>query len=439
MVSPAFVDPACFNLLSTEDGASPSPSCVVFQRLTVNLVDLLLFVPSSIYAAHSLYNDDDVGSSSRTFSSTAVTTLLISNVGLLILDHMHFQYNAGLFSLLLLSLTVESTLASAVLYVLLITSKHLYLILGPVYVVKMFSGYCLPKRSFSLGKFLLLACTTVSAFVLPFVPLFGGEGRGSFDTLLQIKSRLFPFQRGLTHAYWAPNVWAIWAFTDKVMGKVLGGGREVDGGGSTGLVSDKQFSHLPNLGPLVPLLMTVTALLPLLPKLFKHPTKTTMIQCCACLSMSSFMLGYHVHEKAIMTPVLLSALLVFKIPEYNVMYPQFSLMAHISLCPLIPPGLGASILKYFLVFFHHILTTNLGGGARCWWGRDTVFWGGAIAVPFFGEVVHPLAFKGRMEFLPLMAFSVTGTLYNLYFWWKLHVTYFGSGIDEMVQRKKKDK
>lgn len=158
VVSPAFVDPTCFDLLSTEDGASPSPSCVVFQRLTVNLVDFLLFVPSAIYAAHSV---NEV-STMKAFSSTAVAALLISNAGLLILDHMHFQYNAGLFSLLLFSLTVESTLVSAVLYVLLITSKHLYLILGPLYVVKMFSGYCLPGRYFSLRRFFVLAVTTLS-------------------------------------------------------------------------------------------------------------------------------------------------------------------------------------------------------------------------------------------------------------------------------------
>lgn len=283
---------------------------------------------------------------------------------------------------------------------------------------------------------MLTIYSLITALVLPFVPLFGGD-EGILDTLFQIKSRLFPFQRGLTHAYWAPNVWAIWALVDKVLGKLLKGGREVDGGGSTGLVSDKQFSHLPNLGPLVPFLLTILALLPLLPKLFKQPTKTTMIQCCACFSMSSFMLGYHIHEKAIMTPILLSALLVFKRPEYAEMYPQFSLMAHISLCPLIPPGFGASTLKYFLIFFHNAFAKFLLSRGKGGWA-DSVFLVGGIAAPLFGEVIHPLAFKGRMEFLPLMAFSVIGTLYNLYFWCKLHELYFGGSLDEVKQRKKKE-
>lgn len=137
---------------------------------------------------------------------------------MLIIDHIHFQYNGFLYGILILSIVLarksSGLLASGMLFAALLCLKHIYLYLAPAYFVYLLRAYCLGPRSildirlFNCIK-LGLGISAVAALAFgPFVYL---------EQIPQVLSRLFPFSRGLCHAYWAPNVWAMYSFSDRVL------------------------------------------------------------------------------------------------------------------------------------------------------------------------------------------------------------------------------
>lgn len=129
-------------------------------------------------------------------------------------------------------------------------------------------GALLPTR------FLALANAVIGVFLVSLGP-FALMGQ-----LPQLLSRLFPFTRGLNHAYWAPNVWALVTAADRVLLKgespVLhlsidllavvvtqrfGADLTVNASGvastSRGLVGDTVFAVLPNVKPIHTFAITI--------------------------------------------------------------------------------------------------------------------------------------------------------------------------------------
>ena len=148
----------------------------------------------------------------------AASLSILFSPGLFIIDHIHFQYNGMLYGVLILSIVAarkqSSLLLSGVLFALLLCFKHIYLYLAPAYFVYLLRVYCLSPRSIyrvRVGNCLKLG----SALLLVFGAVFGPFVYwGQTEQLLK---RLFPFSRGLCHAYWAPNVWALYSFADRVL------------------------------------------------------------------------------------------------------------------------------------------------------------------------------------------------------------------------------
>ena len=77
-----------------------------------------------------------------------------------------------------------------------------------------------------------------------------------------------------------------------------------------GLVQDIEHSVLPQISPLTTAIMTLLAMLPALVKLWSCPANSSQfVRCLALCAWSSFLFGWHVHEKAILLVILPMTLL----------------------------------------------------------------------------------------------------------------------------------
>lgn len=105
-------------------------------------------------------------------------------------------------------------LLGGLLFAALLCFKHIYLYLAPAYFVYLLRAYCLGQRSWldirfrNSSKLAIGLCFVVGTALGPFL---------YWNQLGQLLTRLFPFSRGLCHAYWAPNIWAMYSFFDRIL------------------------------------------------------------------------------------------------------------------------------------------------------------------------------------------------------------------------------
>lgn len=119
-----------------------------------------------------------------------------------------------------------------------------------------------------------------------------------FPHLQAIKSRLFPWGRGLTHSYWAPNFWSLYNTLDVVLNFIIN--KQFKTEYTQGLVKVCNHSVLPNIHPAYTLLIVISCLGFL--AVFVAKSDKTMFCEVLCFSgLIFFMFSWHVHEKAIMT------------------------------------------------------------------------------------------------------------------------------------------
>lgn len=104
--------------------------------------------------------------------------LISCNVGLLMVDHVHFQYNGVLLGVLLASLAAlraGNVLAAGVLFAVLLNMKHLFLVLAPVYFVFILRGWVW-GRGWVL-RLLAMAAAVIAVFGASLAPIIvKGQG-----------------------------------------------------------------------------------------------------------------------------------------------------------------------------------------------------------------------------------------------------------------------
>mmetsp|Transcript_27435 Transcript_27435/g.33246 ORF Transcript_27435/g.33246 Transcript_27435/m.33246 type:complete len:605 (-) Transcript_27435:135-1949(-) len=481
LMTRGYLDERCLERLPDDDN-EVSESCVLFQRGSVILSDVVL-IAGGYLASRVVGTANSGGGGGGNVKSLVIMVLIVANPGLLLLDHVHFQYNGMLLGLLLFSIgfihkceleqstagragMFGSHMIGAIFYAALVTMKHLYLPLAPIYFVYLLRLCCFERRnanessssspppppteSFSITAFLKLAFVTLTTLVLPFLPFM----RQSDPTaqLTQMLRRLFPFARGLCHDYWAANVWALYLFCDKCVQFV---GRK--------LRLPPFATSLPDVPPKVTAVLLLLALVPAMCAAWTAARQVRryggsvsssklivskasfFVHAVVYSSFSGFMLAYHAHEKAIMTAIIPLTLLSTTSRQHAQLYIRTCAIGHFGLFPLLfrPIELTFKVSSYVVhlclsVFLLEYVfqdgddgttakqfddsetesngSRNESTGLLTIW--DKIGLGILALLLVFAEVIHPLYFQPRqkLEFLPLMMISVTCAIALVFCW-----------------------
>lgn len=327
-------------------------------------------------------------------------------------------------------------LYSGILFATLLCFKHIYLYLAPAYFVYLLRVFCLDTRSIfrprfqnivQLGSSIVgIACIVLGPFLY-------------WNQLQQMKSRLFPFSRGLSHAYWAPNFWAIYSFVDRVLIAVaprlgLSVNQNALQSVTRGLVGDTAFAVLPEITKEHCFGLTVAFQLLALTKLWFQPDWEMFVGSITLCGYASFLFGWHVHEKAILLVLIPFSLLALKDRRYLGAFRPLAVSGHLSLFPLLFTAAEFPIKTAYtvcwLILFLYAFDRLVPAAARqrvFLLDRFSLLYI-AVSIPLIAycSLLHRLVFGQRYEFLPLMFTSSYCALGVLGSWLGFMVVYFTS-------------
>ncbi|EDV29024.1 uncharacterized protein TRIADDRAFT_18456 [Trichoplax adhaerens] len=420
---------------------------IIFQRLSVVITDILL-----IYAVYDYCkwwsNNRRLSSSSTShgenntmIAAFVLMVLVIFNFGLIIIDHVHFQYNGMLFGIFLLSITKiaqEKFCQAALFFILLLNFKHLFAYVAPAYFVYLLRRYCFGKLQYSswtemrqdfrfthLAKLSLIVLAVISISFGPFIAMIN-----------QLISRLFPFKRGLCHAYWAPNFWALYNVVDKAVAMIslrlglLTGDKWQSASMTGGKVTESDHIVLPSIRPLTTFGLTLISILPSIVHLWRFPYSwRAFLRVMILCGFSSFIFGWHVHEKHLITVIVPFTLLAIENKNDARLFFLLSCIGHYSLFPLLYEPTESPI-KHILYILYSIFAYY--GLQLCSCSSlksihrlrplkvslfEKIYIIGLLFVQIYTIFLHSVfKLNDKLPFLPLLITSVYCSIGVLYVW-----------------------
>ena len=420
---------------------------------------------------------------------------------LIIVDHIHFQYNGFLLGVLLLSVAflrrndALGDVLGGLTFAILLMLKHIFAYCAPLYFVYLLRHYCfvpvcavgsprsvgstpqtspekksrhvkrasdlelvVSSRRFSPIRLAKLGSVVAATFAACIGPVVAFADGGPIKAVGALVSRLAPVGRGLTHAYWAPNVWALYNLADKAalisLRKLGANVTLIDGAGATtgGLVGQTSHAILPSVPPAATAILVLLAMLPALFSVWHYPSPRSFTHALVYCTLCAFMLGYHVHEKAILMVIVPLTMAACDSATDARLFLLLSWTGQVSLLPLLfTPDVAMlkpcimllygviayTALDYFILESRRAMRIRAepnGGGVWLWFGDKVyltllagVYMISEIGVPIFSRdsagtalipLVGPLLHKlyERYPFFPLMLTSTYCAVGMLHCW-----------------------
>lgn len=385
-------------------------STIIYQKTSVIISDIIYYY--AIYKLCQSLSSKSEGQSltdsiCRPDKESGIALLLLLQPGLLMVDHIHFQYNGLLSGVLLLaiaSLVQGKYISGSFWFATLLNMKHIYLYCAPAFGLYILTSYCFEKKFFE--RIFQLGMTVLLVFSIALAPF------ADLDTLKQILARLFPFKRGLTHAYWAPNIWSLYNGADKVLSTIfrrsLQARFDLDTISSTsGLVQGYKHQYLPTVTPLMTLIVVAVFTLPLVIKFLANIGRKSpdlFMRGLVVASFTAFMFGWHVHEKAIIVVLLPLIPVAFRDPNLSSVLLRLTLLGTYSLFPLLYQP-AEYLVKTTLLISYYSYAKSISSTKA-----NTIYILGIIAIEIYNTSLHE-RYHAKYEFLPLLltsTFSAVG-------------------------------